>query len=157
MGDGLLLAFDDARSAVGAALVLQAMMADINAERRPESAIQLRMGLDAGETIVTEDSDLMGRTVNHAARLQAQATPGDILATAEVRDAMADELDAQFDDIGEVWLRHLDAPIRAFRVRPPGSSARIAPLPTARDPRPTIAVVPLAPRDRRRTTRSSGR
>lgn len=147
MGDGLLLAFDDARSAVGAALVLQAMMADINAERRPESAIQLRMGLDAGETIVTEDSDLMGRTVNHAARLQAQATPGDILATAEVRDAMADELDAQFDDIGEVWLRHLDAPIRAFRVRPPGSSARIAPLPTARDPRPTIAVVPLAPRD----------
>ncbi len=147
MGDGLLLAFADAPAAVTAALRLQALMAEINAGRGAGSEIRLRMALDAGDTILTEDSDLMGRTVNHAARLQTHAAPGDILATAEVHDAMADELDAQFEDIGDVWIRHLDAPIRAFRVLPPGARARIRPLAEMRDPRPTIAVIPPAPRD----------
>ncbi len=145
MGDGLLIAFDDARSAAAAALRINRMMDDVNAGRPPQTAILLRMGLDAGDVMTTKELDLYGRTVNVAARLQTLGGPGDIVATAEVRDMMPDELDASFEDIGECYLRNLPHPVRAFRVRAPDAAKRITPLIPPHDPRPTIAVIPPAP------------
>ncbi|MGI9666992.1 MAG: nuclear transport factor 2 family protein [Acidimicrobiia bacterium] len=77
IGDGSLLAFDSARSAVRAAVELQK---ETDAEQ-----FSIRIGVHTGEVMRTGD-DLLGLTVNKAARI-ASATNGDgITISATTRD-----------------------------------------------------------------------
>lgn len=80
LGDGLMLSFPSAESAVLAALELL----DV-----PPDELRLRAGVHAGEAVVTPD-DLIGHDVNVAARVAAAAKGGQVLATVAVRDAVGD-------------------------------------------------------------------
>lgn len=86
LGDGLMLSFPSAESAVMAALEL--------VEGPPEE-LRLRAGVHAGEAVVTAD-DLIGHDVNVAARVAAAAKGGQVLATVAVRDAVGDLRGAAF-------------------------------------------------------------
>jgi adenylate cyclase len=80
LGDGLMLSFPSAESAVLAALEL----VDV-----PPTGLRLRAGVHCGEAVVTPD-DLIGHDVNVAARVAAVARGGQVLATVAVRTAVGD-------------------------------------------------------------------
>src|SRR3546814_11459024 len=61
--------------------------------------------------------DVYGRRVNVAARLTKLAGPGEIVVSGAVRDALASELDAEFEDLGDCYLRNLSRPERSEERR----------------------------------------
>jgi adenylate cyclase len=80
IGDGLMLSFPSAESAVLASLEL------VEAEPGP---LRLRAGVHTGEAVVTAD-DLIGHDVNVAARVAAVASGGQVLATIAVREVVGE-------------------------------------------------------------------
>src|SRR5690242_15147256 len=79
-GDGVLIDFASAVSAVQCAVELQAAMAAANADLPQDSRILLRVGINLGDVIV-EGNDLYGDGVNIAARLEASADPGGVFVS----------------------------------------------------------------------------
>lgn len=145
LGDGLMLSFGDPRGAVCATLAIRDEVTSRNAALPSEARFQVRMGAHHGEQVLGE-FDLYGHSINLAARIMTLAGPGEIVVSSEVRDCITDQIDAEIEDLGECWLRHLERPIRAFRVGPPGVAPVIDPADSALSLRPTIAVVPLVAR-----------
>ena len=77
LGDGALVAFGGARTALRCAGDLQAGFAE-----RP---FAVRIGIHAGDLVRTED-DVVGLTVNKAARIAAAAAGGQVVISAIVRE-----------------------------------------------------------------------
>lgn len=144
LGDGMLMDFPDVRSAVSAAFAIQRASSRDNEGLAPEQQILLRMGMEVSDVIVESD-DLHGRGVNLAARLMSVAGPGEIVISAHVRDQLTADLDADVEDLGDCFLRHVSQPVRAYRIGPPGPRPMIKPTISSDDLAPTIAVVPFAP------------
>jgi len=146
LGDGMMLEFASPQPAVQAAFAIQRVCEDLNAGIAPERQMLLRMGIHAGQ-LIADEHDVYGRSVNLAARLMTLAGPGEIVVSAEVRDQITPVLDADVEDLGDCYLKHVQQPVRAYRVGPPGAHPVIAPgSGAAQDLRPTIAVVPFAAR-----------
>ncbi|WP_158219787.1 adenylate/guanylate cyclase domain-containing protein [Ideonella sp. A 288] len=145
LGDGMLLGFESADDAVACGLALQPLLAPFNSDRPADRVIWLRCGVHLGEVVPTE-FDWFGNSVNLAARLAALAEPGGCVASVEVRDTLTPGLDAEFVDLGDCFLKHVDQPVRCCRVRPVrtlGGTRDLAP-PTLDDPtRLVMAVVPF--------------
>jgi class 3 adenylate cyclase len=112
-GDGFMIAFASARRALQCAIDLQCALARHN--ESAETALQVRMGLNAGEPIV-EDEDLFGTAVILAARIAAKADGGEILAANVVRELVAGK-GFLFGDWGDTALRGFEDPVRLFDVR----------------------------------------
>lgn len=145
-GDGLLLEFHVVPPAVKAAFAMQRAGASVNVGVSPSEHILLRMGLHSGH-LIAYDHDVYGSGVNLAARLTGLAGPGEIVVSADVRDQLTPVLDADIEDLGACYLKHVQEPVRAYRVGPPGPRPVIEPG-TALTPqlRPTIAVIPFVER-----------
>ena len=149
-GDGALVEFPSAVDALSAAIEFQQVMAEANEGQPAETAIIFRIGLHLGDLIVDGD-DLYGDGVNVAARLEAEAPPGSIVISGDVHNAVAGRLKATFADLGELTLKNIERPVRAFRVQVDGipavlsatapSHATEAPL--ALPDKPSIAVLPF--------------
>lgn len=77
IGDGLLLTFPEPEAAVLACLELVAT---------PPEPLRLRAGIHVGDVVVTRD-DVVGHVVNVAARVAESAKGGEVVVTADVRDA----------------------------------------------------------------------
>ena len=82
LGDGLLITFPEPEAAVLSCLEL------VEAQPAP---LRLRAGAHVGDVVVTRD-DVIGHTVNVAARVAESAKGGEVLVTSEVRDAVKDAL-----------------------------------------------------------------
>jgi class 3 adenylate cyclase len=108
-GDGFMLAFPEPEDAVACCTSIQKTLAshDFAGER-----VRVRMGIHCGE-VIAEGEDFYGRTVILAARVANSARGGEVLATSEVKEAVAD---AQFDEGREVSLKGFAAPQRVFTV-----------------------------------------
>jgi TolB-like protein/class 3 adenylate cyclase/Tfp pilus assembly protein PilF len=145
LGDGLLLDFEDVRSAVSAALAMQQESERRNAGRAPDRRIDLRMGMEISD-VISELGDVMGRGVNLAHRLMSLARPGEIVISQNVREGLTPTLDADVEDLGDCFVRHLTQPIRAYRIGPPGARHAIGSMPALDDLAPSVAVVPFASR-----------
>jgi TolB-like protein/class 3 adenylate cyclase/Tfp pilus assembly protein PilF len=153
-GDGVLAEFGSAIDALSATILLQQGMADANRDQPEPERIVFRAGIHLGDVIV-ETSDLYGDAVNIAARLQSEAPPGGILISRAVREAVDGRIKAELQALGELSLKNIARPIRAFRVAwqeadwPAGSvaashSSGPAVLPSAASPladNPSIAVL----------------
>lgn len=144
LGDGLLAEFDEASAASRAAMHLQETLAAQNVSLDPKNQIQLRIGLASGEILRTADDDLYGQHVNMAARLAAAVRPGQIVASASVRDMLASDPETDFEDIGDLHLKNVSRPTRAFILRTKGASPNVTPKIPAHDLLPTIAVLPIS-------------
>lgn len=141
LGDGLMLEFESVVSAARAALDMQRLIETVNDGRAPQDRLWLRVGAHVSDVIIDRD-DLFGSGVNLAARLTTLAGPGEIVVSAAMRDGLADGLDADVEDLGDCWLKHIDQPVRAFRIGPAGPgpvTAAPPPMPL----RPTVAVIPF--------------
>jgi adenylate cyclase len=145
LGDGMLLDFEDVRSGVAASLTIQEGSKRVNVGIPAEEQILLRMGMEVSNVVIEID-DILGRGVNLAARLMTLAGPGEIIISQHVRDRLTPALDAEIEDLGECFLRHLKEPVRAYRIGPPGPRPWIKHVLSLDDLAPAIAVVPFAPR-----------
>ena len=140
-GDGALVEFASAVDALGAAIEFQQAMVDVNRDQPEDAALVFRMGLHVGDLIV-EGDDLYGDGVNIAARLETEAPPGGIMISRSVHDAAAGRLRATFDDLGDIALKNIERPVRAFEVKWNPADWNVPAAP-AIGPAPPIADVPL--------------
>jgi adenylate cyclase len=114
-GDGALVEFASAVDALSSAIEFQQAVADTNQTRPDSEQVVFRIGLHLGDLIVDGD-DLYGDGVNIAARLQSEAPPGGIIVSRAVREAVQGRLKAELHALGELSLKNIDRPIRAFHV-----------------------------------------
>jgi class 3 adenylate cyclase/pimeloyl-ACP methyl ester carboxylesterase len=142
-GDGIMASFPSASGALECAITIQkafekhnrvgaplgdgggvvgaAPGAGAGGERRdtPEP-IRVRIGLNAGEPVAEDHpdghGDLFGTAVQLAARVCAQAEPGQILAANVVRELAAGK-GFLFSDQGDIALRGFEDPVRLYEVR----------------------------------------
>jgi class 3 adenylate cyclase len=113
-GDGFLVVFSSARSAILAAVDVQRRLVAHRVER-PDQAIDLRIGLHTGE-IVDVDGDVFGQNVIVAVRIADHAGPGEILVSGLTRDLTQAGGDLDFDPGRELDLKGLSSPWRVHRV-----------------------------------------
>jgi TolB-like protein/Tfp pilus assembly protein PilF len=140
MGDGALVEFASAVNAVAAALDLQRKMAEANRELPEARHVVLRIGINLGD-VVGEGADIYGEGVNIAARLEALAEPGGICISAKVHDELHGKIDAASEDMGELQLKNIARPVRAYRIGPAPASRSAGPA--RKDNKPSIAVLPF--------------
>lgn len=146
MGDGLMLEFPSVQPALRAAFAIQHACAAANAGIPPDRHMLLRMGAHVGQ-LIADEHDIYGRGVNLAARLTTLAGPGEVVVSADVRDQLIPVLDADIEDLGACYVKHVNEPVRAYRVGPPGPRPVIEPGSAAMpELRPTVAVIPFSAR-----------
>lgn len=114
-GDGGLIEFASAVDALAAAIDFQQAMIDANRDEAEDKIIAFRVGLHLGDVIVKDD-DIYGDDVNVAARLEAQAPPAGIVVSRAVRDAVQTRLKVTLHPLGDLTLKNIVRPVRAFRV-----------------------------------------
>jgi len=89
-GDGFMIVFGDAASAIHAAVSIQESLAGSRRGALRRQPIKVRMGIHTGP-VVRREGDIFGRNVALAARVASQAAGGEILVSDEVHEAMAEE------------------------------------------------------------------
>jgi len=141
MGDGVLVEFASAVNALRCALDLQKRMAEAN-EELSDRQIVLRIGVNLGE-VVGEGSDIFGDGVNIAARLESLAEPGGICISGKVHEEIRGKLAFAAADLGEVTLKNITRPVRAFRISAGTNSKPTVELRGAADSRPSVGVLPF--------------
>jgi adenylate cyclase len=140
-GDGALVEFPSIVAAVEAAIAVQRVMADRNANVPGDRRMLFRIGINLGDVLI-EGDDILGDGVNVAARLEGIAEPGGICISDDVYRQVQGKVSTEFVDSGEQQLKNISRPVRIYRVRLgcPAPSLRSAlPLPD----RPSIAVLPF--------------
>jgi class 3 adenylate cyclase/TolB-like protein len=134
-GDGTLIEFPSATSALRCAVEIQREMGVRNLYLPLDQRIEFRIGINLGDIIV-EGEDIAGDGVNVAARLEAMAEPGGICVASAVREQVHEDLGVEFIDSGEQQVKNISKPIHVFRVvlgkglATQGAAA--APVPNAR-------------------------
>ena len=129
-GDGGLIEFASAVDALAAAIEFQQAIAEANRSEPEERVIVFRAGLHLGDVIV-DGNDIYGDDVNVAARLETEAPPGGIVVSRAVRDAVQGRLKATLRQRGELSLRNILRPIRAFDVEWNGQDWPVVPTAAA--------------------------
>jgi class 3 adenylate cyclase/tetratricopeptide (TPR) repeat protein len=136
-GDGLMLAFGSASGAVECAISMQQLLERRNADA--EEQLSVRIGIGAGEAS-QEDGDYFGMPPTEAARLCNAAAGGQILTNELVRMMAGRHADA-FRDVGELELKGLPTPYRAYEVEWEPATPDTLPLPQALRGVPPIGYV----------------
>ncbi len=115
MGDGVLIEFPSAASAVMCALEIQEAMAGAEAARPEGQRLRYRIGINLGDVMI-EGDDIYGDGVNVAARLQALAPIGGIALSRNVCDQVAGKVEAEFEDLGPHTVKNIERPVHVFAV-----------------------------------------
>jgi class 3 adenylate cyclase len=114
LGDGLMVVFPAASTALGCAVAMQQVVHRDNAgAHRP---LALRVGLSSGEA-TREADDYFGDPVVEAARLCARAAGGQILASDLVRANAGRRSSHVFMALGVLKLKGLPEPVETLELR----------------------------------------
>ena len=141
MGDGLLVEFASAVSAVTCAVELQGKLSATNSDVADDRRLDFRIGINVGDVIV-EGADLFGDGVNVAARLEGLAQPGTVYVSQAVYDQVKGKVPFQFGDLGEQRLKNIEEPVRVYRAGMSAQASASRPSPGHSD-KPSIAVLPF--------------
>lgn len=142
LGDGLMIEFPSAPSAVQAALALQQLSQASNVGLADHRKMRVRIGVHVGP-LIADAHDIYGHGVNLTARLATLAGPDEIVVSADVRDQLVPGVDADIEDLGECYLKHVTNPVRAFRVGAPGERPLGESDAIDGDLKATVAVLPF--------------
>ena len=142
-GDALLAEFASPVEAVRCAIEVQEAMRTANQLADEADRLQLRIGINLGDVIVS-GSDLLGDGVNIAARLESLAPAGGICVSASVYDQLVGKLTLGAEDLGNQQVKNIERPIRAYRLTAEGAPPVIAsPPPVRLKARIVIAVLSI--------------
>jgi class 3 adenylate cyclase/predicted ATPase len=132
LGDGIMALFghpiaqeNDAERAVRAALAIQRALVELNRKGQASGAPELvaRIGVETGAVVVDSAGEIFGDAPNIAARVEALAEPGTVLATGRVQRQVAGLFVAE--DRGAHALKGLPEPTTLYRiVRASGAGRR---------------------------------
>ncbi|MFK0686772.1 adenylate/guanylate cyclase domain-containing protein [Mesorhizobium sp. IMUNJ 23033] len=140
-GDGMLCEFASVVNAVTSAMAIQQALAEHEAETPEEERIRFRIGVNLGDVVCEEDGDLYGDGVNIAVRLESIADPGAVVVSGTAYDHLQGKLDGGFTPLGDLRLKNIERPVRAYRVETDASASVTAPPPLPA--KPSIAVLPF--------------
>jgi adenylate cyclase len=114
LGDGLLLWFPDATSALRTAIDLQASFeAEAEATGLP---LWVRIGLHWGRQTIRR-LDVVGHDVNVASRIVDLAGPGEVLLSEATKSALDGSVaDINFEEMGPVVMKGVPAPVALYRA-----------------------------------------
>lgn len=112
-GDGFMVSFTSATSAVACAVAMQQAFATHN-RNHPDTPINVRIGMCAGEP-VEEDQRLFGSTVQLTSRICSSCEPDQILVAPVIRDLCLGKQYC-FVDKGETQFKGFDRPLRLFEI-----------------------------------------
>jgi class 3 adenylate cyclase len=112
-GDGIMAAFTSVASAVAFAIATQREFREHN--EGEAVALDVKVGISAGEPVTDDNDDLFGAAVQLAARLCDSASAGEIAASLVVRELCVGKR-FRFEERGPVQLKGLPEPTIAYRV-----------------------------------------
>lgn len=115
-GDGIFVVFDSANRAVECALGILRGSAEHTA-RTPERPVRVGIGVHAGEPVI-QDGDYVGLAVNIAARLAANAGPGELLVSDVVRGLVRASALPPMTLREGVALKGVEDPPRVYAIVP---------------------------------------
>jgi adenylate cyclase len=100
LGDGALLSFSSARAAVLCAIDVQKAIGSAAAPM----PIAVRIGIHSGDVVRT-GTDVVGNTVNVAARVTSAAAGGEVMTSVAIHSMLADAPDLRFGPPKQVRLK----------------------------------------------------
>ncbi len=142
MGDGILAEFASATEAVQAAIDIQEKLAADSEDQAGENPVRYRIGINLGD-IFSEGGDIFGDGVNVAARLEQIADPGGICISGTIFDQLRSSVNADFETMGELQVKNIQRPIRAYRVTPEGTLPATSNPPAAGDASAKSSGIPI--------------
>ena len=150
MGDGALVEFPSVVDAVNCALDIQRRIGELHDDGHPQP-LMMRIGVNLGDVVIDGD-DILGEGVNIAARLESKAPVGGILVSEIVHSQVRGKVGVVFQDVGELELKNVDQPVRAWRwhhaesagtaPNDPAASDRTPGSPTPQEPSPGVSWEP---------------
>jgi adenylate cyclase len=114
-GDGVLVEFPSAVSAVQCAVEVQRELAERDTDLVGDQRVIYRIGINLGD-VIHEDGDLFGDGVNVAARIEAMAEPGGVYISGTMHEHVFGKCDLNFVDLGEHALKNIANPVQIFQV-----------------------------------------
>lgn len=114
-GDSVIAEFSSPIKATEAAVATQLKMRTMNQNKLESDQMTFRVGINIGDVLVT-DNNLFGDAVNIAARLEAAAKPSGICVSKTVFDIINRKIMVSFEDAGNLDLKNIEFPIKAFHV-----------------------------------------
>ena len=117
MGDGMLAEFPSAVWALHAAIEIQTSLKERNADCPADGRLEMRIAVHQGD-VVLDRGDLLGATVNIAARLESLAEPGGICISARVYEDAVGNIALDAEDMGERKLKNVGRAVRVYRLNP---------------------------------------
>ncbi|MCH8500751.1 MAG: hypothetical protein LAT77_02440 [Aliidiomarina sp.] len=132
LGDGYLCIFKSSIEAASCALALQQAL--------DAAPFQIRIGLHLGDIILAGD-DVYGDGVNVAARIESEASAGDIFVSDGIAQALLGHDNFQVLSQGEKRLKNVAKPIEVFRLQ--GQPVTAAPKPKASAVQIAVALTVL--------------
>ena len=107
LGDGVMFHFSDSGRAIESSL-------DLVEQTERAISVPARIGINAG-TVIAQEGDYFGKTVNVAARIADYARPREVLVSDEAMRA-ASVADVRFELIGDVELKGVSNAIRLHKA-----------------------------------------
>ncbi|HEV2604702.1 MAG TPA: adenylate/guanylate cyclase domain-containing protein [Microvirga sp.] len=146
-GDSVLAAFPSAVDAVQCAVRAQETLAGLNSRIDPDRALRFRVGIHVGDVLV-RGADLLGDSVNIAARLEGMAEPGGLCISGDAHRQARKALNVQLRDLGLQQVKNIEEPVHAFAWAPsqhvlPKTSVSTQSAPPPLPDKPSIAVLPF--------------
>ena len=144
VGDGFLIEFASALDAVRCAVGIQSTLKEMNAKRRDEKKIWIRIGIHLGD-VIHAGKQVAGDAVNIASRIEPLAPPGGICITAQVYASVINKFEGAFESMGVPELKNVSTPIEVYRVSGYGQAIINKTMPAKESlPKDRVAVLPLA-------------
>ena len=140
-GDAVLAEFASVVAAVETAVNIQRQLAENCSDITDDNRLQFRIGVNLGEVIVDRE-DIYGDGVNVAARLEAMADPGGVCISRAVLDQVKGKLALDLEDLGNMALKNIEEPVRAYRIANAGQMEKSA-VTTSTTTTPNKALLPL--------------
>jgi adenylate cyclase len=115
MGDGFLVEFESALTAVECALEIQRVLHDHNLPAPDDARIRLRIGIHLGDVVHTGD-DLFGDSVNIASRIEPLAEPEGICISESVFGQVRNKISNRLERLEPMVLKGVRFPMDVYRV-----------------------------------------
>lgn len=145
-GDGFVAVFETPVDSIRCALELQHEVRNREAQNPPERRIEFRMGVH-WDPVIFDLDDVYGHGVNTAVRLQQAAPAGGIVVSSALREALGEASNFDIEDLGELRLKNLSRPVRAFLLLASGVDRSVTRdifgRATGRAILPSIAILPF--------------
>jgi len=114
IGDSFLARFDSSTEAVLCGVAIQEVLRQHNTHALESERIEVKVAINTGDVELI-DGDVMGETVNLAARLEGIAEAGEVYFTESVYLAM-NRSEAPSTEIGERTFHGIAYPVRVYKV-----------------------------------------